>query len=72
MCFLIIKNAQQPQAEVADGVVKQPDFFAPLPGGGAAIAVGCGAFHSAASSAHGVFGCGEGYGDSKGSCSSSW
>ena len=42
-----------------------PAPVAPLPGGGAAIAVGCGAFHSAASSAHGVFGCGEGYGDSR-------
>ena len=37
VCFLIVKNAQQPQAEVAGGVVKQPDFFAPLPGGGEAF-----------------------------------
>ena len=34
VCFLIVKKAQQPQTEVTDGAFEQPDFFAPLPGGG--------------------------------------
>ena len=40
LCFLIAKKAQEPQAEVTDGlfdVFEQPDFFAPLPGGGEAF-----------------------------------